>query len=34
MSKLKDKERILKAVREKQLIMYKGLTTGFSAEAL
>lgn len=38
MSKIKNKERILKAVREKQCVMYKGtyikLSTDFSAEAL
>ena len=38
MSKFKDKERILKAATEKELVMYKGITirlaTDFSAETL
>ena len=38
MSKLKDKERILKAAREKQLVTYRGvpirLSTDFSKETL
>ena len=38
MSKIKDKERILKAARKNQLVMYKGipimLSADFSAEAL
>ena len=38
MSKVKDKERILKAAREKQLVMYKGahlrLSADFSTDSL
>ena len=38
MSKVKDKERILKAAREKQLVTYRGvpirLSAGFSKETL
>ena len=32
MSKVKDKERILKAAREKQSVTYKGAPTGLSAD--
>ena len=32
MPKVKDKERILKAVREKQLVTYKGVPIGMSAD--
>ena len=32
MSKVKDKERILKAAREKQIVTYKGLTIRLSAD--
>ena len=33
MLKFKDKERILKAAREKQIIMYKGVPTRLSADS-
>ena len=33
MPKVKDKERILKAAREKQIIMYKGVPTRLSADS-
>ena len=34
MLKVKDKESILKAVREKQRVTYKGVPTGLSADLL